>query len=227
MKRSLHTIFGRSEATELPNREIRVEDASVMTLCHGFDTVSCHCVDTVSVSTIGYPAIKPDKISLPQIATTRTLESCKRGLGVTYSRLKVQLDDLNDRIAKMAQHEDIVTEEYSDGQSSKEELEESIKQCLDICTKATEEVAQDRVNVFEDVNMAEDGHQILVSTIGDLISAKRITAGARSIQWLGQMSDASLQQLSQKRYSDTEGTRQGAEVGAVFEGRHGTGRKLN
>ena len=55
------------------------------------------------------------------------------------------------------------------------------------------------------------GNQIIVSTLGDLISARVITAGAGSTQWLGHMSDAPLQQLSQNRSSDAKGTRRGTE----------------
>ena len=45
--------------------------------------------------------------------------------------------------------------------------------------------------------MADDGQQVIVATLWDLISVKRIVVSARSTQWLGQMSDTTLQQLSQ------------------------------
>lgn len=38
-----------------------------------------------------------------------------------------------------------------------------------------------------------------LSALGDLISAKRVTAGLRATQWLGQVSDAAPQQLSRDR----------------------------
>ncbi|GJP87282.1 hypothetical protein AlacWU_00181 [Aspergillus niger] len=43
---------------------------------------------------------------------------------------------------------------------------------------------------------SDESHQLVVYTIGDLISAKHIITGSKSAQWLGQMSDTSLQQLS-------------------------------
>ena len=49
-----------------------------------------------------------------------------------------------------------------------------------------------RINVFEDVLSNNDAYQVVVATLGDLISTKRVTTGARSKQWLGQMSDVSL-----------------------------------
>lgn len=86
---------------------------------------------------------------------------------------------------------------------------------------------QDRTNVFEDVSMADDGHQVIVSTIGDLISARRVTAGARSMQIMGQMSDDALQQLSQNLgHAATEKAKE-SETGSEFENRYGEGWKLN
>ena len=73
---------------------------------------------------------------------------------------------------------------------------ESVRQCLDICDQATEQAEKARINVMEDIATAEDSRQVLVSTIGDLIAAHRVTAGARSLQAIGQMSDETLQHLS-------------------------------
>jgi hypothetical protein len=96
---------------------------------------------------------------------------------------------------------------------------DSIKQCLAICAEASVQAGQDRTNIFEDVSMTDDGRQAIVSTIGDLVSAKRITAGARSMQLMGQMSDESLQHFSRDRYHATE--EKGPKTGGGFEDRHG------
>jgi hypothetical protein len=55
--------------------------------------------------------------------------------------------------------------------------------------------------IFEDVNTAEDAHLVIVSTAtkGNPITAKNITTGSRTSKWLGQMSDESLQTLSQNK----------------------------
>jgi hypothetical protein len=60
-----------------------------------------------------------------------------------------------------------------------------------------------RTNVFEGVSAAEDAHQVLVSTNNDLVSAKQVTAEVRARQWIGQMSDISLQHLAQARGIDS------------------------
>ena len=52
------------------------------------------------------------------------------------------------------------------------------------------------VNRFEDVYVARDGIQIISSTTGDLIQAKNISGGVRSLQCLGQLSDTSIQEVS-------------------------------
>ena len=54
----------------------------------------------------------------------------------------------------------------------------------------------ENVNRFKDIFVAEDGIQIILSTTGDLIQAKNISTGARSVQCLGQLSDTSIQQIS-------------------------------
>lgn len=72
----------------------------------------------------------------------------------------------------------------------------SVRQCLNICMQATDEAEKARINVMEDIATAEDSRQVLVSTIGDLIAAHRVTAGPRSLQAIGQMSDETLQHLS-------------------------------
>jgi hypothetical protein len=61
------------------------------------------------------------------------------------------------------------------------------------------QIAQAQHVVFEDVSTVEDAHLVIVSTRGDPISAKRISVGARTSEWLGQISDQSLQALSQSR----------------------------
>jgi hypothetical protein len=170
--------------------------------------------------------IKLGGVTPARFTTSTTLENCKLGLGVTSSQLKMQLDEINNRMARLSQQAAILDDYAPGNQTLKEELD-SIKECLAICTKATEQVTKERVHVFEDVEMADDGQQVIVATMGDLISAKRITAGARSMQWLGQMSDASLQQLSKAHKGNAEGAGQHTEIGAHFEGRHGSGRKLS
>ncbi|KAI5362593.1 hypothetical protein J4E82_011702, partial [Alternaria postmessia] len=90
---------------------------------------------------------------------------------------------------------------YSDfkEQSRMQEEIKSIKQSLAVCAKASKDASTDRVNMFDEVSLGEDGHQVIVSTVGDLINARRVSAGARSTQLLGQMSDLTLQSIGQRQ----------------------------
>ncbi|RMZ80327.1 hypothetical protein DV738_g2763, partial [Chaetothyriales sp. CBS 135597] len=137
---------------------------------------------------------------LPRMITSQSLTDCRRGLGYTTVQLRARLQDLNRQMAAISSS----TNTSGAGQAyvsidDMKEVADSVKQCLNICGEAAEQASAERVNVFEDVKTADDGHQIILSTIGDLISAKRITVGARSAQWLGQMSDETVQQLSKDR----------------------------
>jgi len=75
---------------------------------------------------------------------------------------------------------------------------DSMKQCLAICAQASAQAESARTNVFEDVSAAQGAHQVVASTT-DLIAAKRVTTAAGSTQWLGQCSNATLQQFSRDR----------------------------
>ncbi|KAK6357112.1 hypothetical protein TWF718_001438 [Orbilia javanica] len=155
--------------------------------------------------------------------TTDTLKGCKNELTNTANVLQKQLESIQLRLSAISNH----PESFGNTGAAAEEIE-SIKQCLAICSQASEQANQNRVNVFEDIKTAEDGEQIIVATLGDLVSAKRVTSGSRSIQWLGQMSDATLQHLADKKrsVSPPQNQRQDEQKTLQFEGRHGTGHKL-
>ena len=59
------------------------------------------------------------------------------------------------------------------------------------------QIAQVHRVVFEDVNTKEAAHLVIVSMRGDRTSPKRISVWARTLKWLGHMSDQSQQTLNQ------------------------------
>ncbi|KAK5048598.1 hypothetical protein LTR84_005689 [Exophiala bonariae] len=181
--------------------------------------------------------------SQAHLLTSEKLNDCKTGIRFTISELQLRMQDADHRLRRLL---DPSRPRVSPSHSDAEELE-SIRKCLSICEDATEELAKERVNVFEDVHMTDDAHQVIVATMGDLISARNISTGARSKQWLGQMSDASLQQLSkdnrwpvndaasehspentptEREPSNTTTDSSRVRLHPRFEGRHGSGRKL-
>ncbi|KAK6496159.1 hypothetical protein TWF481_002183 [Arthrobotrys musiformis] len=95
---------------------------------------------------------------------------------------------------------------------------ESIQQCLATYSRESEQLKQNRFNIFEDVKAADDAEQVIVATPGNLISAKRVTAGPRSRQWLGQMPDAQLQNLIDNKCSACSTTPQESSGSASVVG---------
>ncbi|RFU29622.1 hypothetical protein B7463_g6721, partial [Scytalidium lignicola] len=164
--------------------------------------------------------------------TVDTFNACKERLSTATNQLENHLQNVNNRLKEFSsQPLKQSDEQVAELDRMKEELE-SVKQCLAICSEATVQVHNQRINDFEDVSMTDDGQQVIISTFGDLVSAKRVSAGARSFQWLGQMSDESLQQLSRDRsLTITESvTKQPIRTDSQFQHRYGAGvtiRSLN
>lgn len=151
--------------------------------------------------------------------TVASLGKCEENMTSAKLELQTRLREI-DRRLKTAPAED---------HDRIQEQKASIQACLEICGAAATETEKARVNVFEDVGAAEDSQQMIVSTIGDLISARRVTVGARSMQVMGQMTDDSLRCLSLKgkRYPVVASMNEtGEDETAKFEERHGTGRNL-
>ncbi|KAI9709020.1 MAG: hypothetical protein M1828_002554 [Chrysothrix sp. TS-e1954] len=133
--------------------------------------------------------------------TNNTFRQCQDALAHTVSELEQNLLKMNSASDSIS-HEFPNSDRYSAQRRRIQEEKTSLENCLGICSDASRQADQVRMNVVEDVTATDDSHQIVVATLGDLISARRITAGARSSQWLGQMSDLTLQQLSKDRETD-------------------------
>lgn len=73
----------------------------------------------------------------------------------------------------------------------KEEMD-GTEALLEFCKQAEKEANQQRTHYFEDVSTGNNSRQAIVTTLDDLISAKRITSGDGSCQALGNMSDESI-----------------------------------
>src|SRR5271163_1549444 len=130
--------------------------------------------------------------------TAKVLEEFQDKLTATTSNLQEHLQKINRLQTLSSPGTRILGEDTAERKRVQEEID-SIKQCLAICTQASEKADQVRTNVFEDVSAAKDAHQLIISTLGDLVLAKQVTAGLGADQWLGQMSDATVQQLSRDR----------------------------
>jgi predicted nucleic acid-binding Zn-ribbon protein len=164
--------------------------------------------------------------------TASALQQLQEKLTNTTSQLEEHLQNIDKRLATFS----------SPGARDRGEIErrqvqeemDSAKQCLAICVDAYKEAHQSRTNVIEDVSAAKASHQVVVATLGDLISAKRVNAAPEARQWVGQMADATVQQLSRDNGiqlldqaaldQDVEPQR---ELGLRFAGQYGAGYKLS
>jgi HPt (histidine-containing phosphotransfer) domain-containing protein len=141
--------------------------------------------------------VAPSMGSSAQRDTEQVLGRCKDDLSITFSQLNDRLEEIT-----LRQHSLILQQKNSgepeDEEATLQEEIDSVKQGLLLCAEASRKTQPDRTNTFEDISMTDDGQQVMVSTFGDLICARKIRAGARSVQLFGQMSDESLQQLSRR-----------------------------
>ncbi|KAL4887803.1 hypothetical protein BDV59DRAFT_206639 [Aspergillus ambiguus] len=162
-----------------------------------------------------------------EIATKAMLSNFRSRLSENSAALKVRLTELDKKLrAYGGQNPDGTGGKNINLEHLREERDGIVK-CLDICTDASSLTEEARTNIFEDVSSADHSYQLIVSTIGDLISAKRIVTGARSVQWLGQMSDDTLQKLSSDhRQRIGEGEVEEQKGQNDFRDRYGTGYNL-
>jgi predicted nucleic acid-binding Zn-ribbon protein len=161
------------------------------------------------------------------------MNACREKLTDTITQLQRKLQDINNRLQNLSlQPLNISNEQANEKAAEQERLKEEreyIRQSLDMCTEAFRQANQERTNVFEDISMADNGSQVLVSTVGELISARRITIGSHSLQLMGQMSDDSLQHFSRDLGPNVteKAMEPQAEMSPAFKNRYGTGFKLS
>jgi hypothetical protein len=74
-----------------------------------------------------------------------------------------------------------------------EETKESFSQCIKVVSEASDYLASERRNVFEDIAVGQRSYNIAVSTVGALFTARRVTLTGRSRFVAGQVNDESFQ----------------------------------
>jgi conjugal transfer/entry exclusion protein len=165
--------------------------------------------------------------------TAEAVQDFKVMLRETTDDLQTHLSDLGERLEAL-KIQDANTKDENIAERKRMQAEiDSTRKCLVVCAQVSEHAETVRTNVFEDVSAARDAHMVIVSTVGELISAKRVTADIRATQILGQMSNTSLQQLASSRGVDLEDISRRARDtakengGSVnFEDQYGSGHKL-
>ena len=121
------------------------------------------------------------------------LDATKGSIQSLVSRLKSYEVDIDRQMASMSS-KDQLSEPDSTQLTRLQETKESIHQCIQVVAEAREaSVMVERRNVFEDITMAGNTYDFSISTVGDLVTARRINLTGRSRHIGGQISDDSYQ----------------------------------
>jgi hypothetical protein len=127
--------------------------------------------------------------------TREGLEKCQDTLSNTADRLEKHLQIIMDRL--MARSKTALSSPQAAADLGRLQEEwETARLCLDICSKANENMTKVTINVFENIKGDEEVLQFFASTTGKIVHAKDISLGPRGVQFGGQLSDASIQQIS-------------------------------
>jgi hypothetical protein len=162
-------------------------------------------------------------------ATRDALKVCEGTLSRTSSRLQHHLQQVDTELRSLSSESQARSSQANSQQGNLEAEVESTKQALAYMAQASAGASENRVNLYEDITTADESHQVIISTIGDLISAKHVSAGSGSSQWMGQMSDESLQNLTNNLTRGNIGRGPETQPGGTarqFEGRYGAGYKF-
>ncbi|KAL4900143.1 hypothetical protein BDW74DRAFT_104527 [Aspergillus multicolor] len=164
--------------------------------------------------------------NIAQQIAQKYMKSSKQNISPASNRHKDRLDQLEANL-QSSKNSTLPDQVACDIQKTKDQRE-TVAGCVNICADAYNLSESFRVNIFEDVASLDDSQQVLVSTTGNLLNAKRISTGARSLQVLGQMSDETLQHLNFQQNGSAENGVVGVEQkeGKDFHNRYGTGRSI-
>jgi hypothetical protein len=176
------------------------------------------------------PASEPGQV---HIATTSNRVTSRKIIVNTLDDLALRLESakaLLEKISNVAPKNGAgSSQERNAAQKDLEEELEGIKQSLEVCAEANETANSRGVHSFDRVSMDDDGLQVIVATMGDLLHVSDIKAGYRSAQIFGQMNDESLQKLSgdhvsaaKERATDTR-----FESDPHFGAKYGAGVRLD
>jgi hypothetical protein len=168
-------------------------------------------------------------------------EPTKGSIQALVSRLQSYEEDLNTQMETMRS-----TIPLSDSNATElarlQETRESISQCINVVSNASDNLTVDRRNIFEDISMADDAYNIQVSTVGALFTARKVNITGRARNVIGQMNDESVQttmngltQLDMSKSNSTPQAKQNtsqtgptpkSETENEFHPRHGRGIRL-
>jgi ABC-type transporter Mla subunit MlaD len=110
------------------------------------------------------------------IVTANVLKEYKEMITNTTSDLEEHLQEIDTRLQILCLRGAKISDEDGAERERVQEEKDSTRQCLDICAQVSEHINQVQLNVFKDVSATQDTQQMIVATLGSLVSAERVTA---------------------------------------------------
>ncbi|KAH7120320.1 hypothetical protein B0J13DRAFT_532213 [Dactylonectria estremocensis] len=120
------------------------------------------------------------------------LGAAKGSIHSLVSRLQNHESDIDTRMEAMKSITPL-SEHEATQLAQLEETRESIRQCMSVVADAGEALTDERCNLFEDITMADNSYGISVSTVKDLVVARRLNLSGQARYVGGQISDESYQ----------------------------------
>lgn len=114
------------------------------------------------------------------------LNTTKGSIENLVSRLLSHENDVDRQLESMSSGTSI-SDDATDQFAKLQETRASIRQCIDIVSDASNNLAGERRNVFENVAMADNSYEFSVSTIRDLVTARQLDLKGRSRHIGGQI----------------------------------------
>lgn len=120
------------------------------------------------------------------------LGGAKGSIQSLVSRLQTHENDIDKRMEAM--RSTVPLSEHEATQLAQlQETKESLRQCMSVVADAGETLTNERYNIFEDITMADSSYGISVSTVKDLVVARRLNLSGQARYLGGQISDESYQ----------------------------------
>lgn len=170
----------------------------------------------------------------------------RNGLGATKASVQTMMDELHSHESMLARQirEKAAVKPMSDETAGElqrlQATKDSIHQCIRVISDADSGTAEiERQNVFEDITLAGNSYSFTVSTVGELVTARRINLTDRSYNVAGQIADESFQKAVEAFTKDglqpssdsraaqpSEPATAEGETRIEFQSRHGRGVPL-
>ncbi|KAJ5117561.1 hypothetical protein N7448_011193 [Penicillium atrosanguineum] len=156
------------------------------------------------VSTTSEVGSSPIENNIPWLILAQALNSAEKEVIGSRLRLLQHCHERGVQPRLLYYRKSLLQHDETGEQNKSQEEAENIKESLNFFDRISQETSGNRTNHFEDITTGDRSTQAVVSTLKDLISARRITSGSDSLQVLGQVSDDSLQRMLRDRQKTTE-----------------------